>query len=150
MRKVSPVWKKIKDILRALIILYSINCKNFKKIAKGFVKNSSTFKILKNSKWNFESKIVFRVSQILKINRFILKWIEDYLSGVERNLSTPSQVTSGVPQSSVLVSLLFPIFIEDLIKRLLAVTDVSLLVYDIKLLSYNPLKLPTAPQDVEN
>ena len=42
----------------------------------------------------------------LKVNNFILKWIEDYLSDrtqqtrVNRSLSTPNQATSGAPQDS--------------------------------------------------
>ena len=62
------------------------------------------------------------VLQQLKINSFILKWIEDYLLGriqqtcVEGSLSTPSQVTSGVLQGAVLGLLLFLLKIssEDL------------------------------------
>ena len=56
------------------------------------------------------------VLQQLKINSFILKWIEDYLLGriqqtcVERSLSTPGQVTSEVPQGFFLGSSLFAFY----------------------------------------
>ena len=59
-----------------------------------------------------------------------------------------SQVNSEAPQGSIL----FLIFIEDLIRKLVAVNDVSVIVYadDIKLFSSNPLKLQTALHTVEN
>ena len=76
------------------------------------------------------------------ISNTVIKWIQDFLPGrryrVHVNLSYAlwSWVTSGIPQSSVLVPLLFLIFINDLIECCVAHSEIYLFADDAKLFKH--------------
>ena len=97
------------------------------------------------------SKLIHVLNQI-KIDPIILCWITEYLSCrtqqtiVEGFLSKPSDITSGVPQGSVLGPLLFILFLEALLKILLTCDGISTYVFadDLKLLGQNQQQLQHA------
>ena len=78
--------------------------------------------------------------------------IENYLLGriqqtpVKISLSTSSLVTDGIPERS----LLFLIFIEDIIRRPVAAGDVSVFVYTLRYYLAILSKLQTAIHTVED
>ena len=79
-----------------------------------------------------------------KINIYIVKWIQNYLSGrsqktlVEEAYSDSVNVSSGVPQGSVLGPMLFIIYLQDLINAIklnCKNTEVYAFADDLKLVS---------------
>ena len=82
----------------------------------------------------------------LNINKFLLKWIVDYLTDrtqcieVEGATSPSQPVPSGVPQGSVLGPLLFIIYIDGLTN---ALSNSSMSLYADDLLLYRTIQSPT-------
>ena len=85
----------------------------------------------------------------LGVNGCLLELLHDYLSDrkqivrVDNVSSQPKDVTSGVPQGSLLGPLLFCIFISDL-PEALAFSDSYLFADDLKFLSVKPNRTPSA------
>ncbi len=71
------------------------------------------------------------------LNQQLIKWIESFLTGrsqqvvINNSKSTLMNVTSGIPQGSVLGSLLFVIFIDDLLENVKS--EIYLLADDTKI-----------------
>ena len=139
----------------------------------GFIKNRSTLtqqlNLLDQTTNNYDNNITSNIIYIdfskafdsvshqkllhilshLKVHDTVLAWIKDFLLGrsqqtvVEGHLSTPCQVTSGVPLGSVLGPLLFSLFIEVLIKSLQKIQGLGIYAYadDVKILGtdYNQI-----------
>ena len=88
----------------------------------------------------------------LNINKFLLKWIVDYLTdrtqciGVEGATSPSQPVLSGVPQGSVLGPLLFIIYIDGLTN---ALSNSSMSLYADDLLLYRTIQSPTDYQALQ-
>ena len=88
----------------------------------------------------------------LNINKFLLKWIVDYLTdrtqciGVEGATSPSKPVLSGVPQGSVLGPLLFIIYIDGLTNTL---SNSSMSLYADDLLLYRTIQSPTDYQTLQ-
>ena len=81
------------------------------------------------------------------ISGFLLSWISDYLSNrlqrvvLEGASSTPSKVTSGVPQGSILGPLLFILFMDSLNSVTLS-PGTKLILYADDILLYRPVDTP--------
>ena len=88
----------------------------------------------------------------LNINKFLLRWIVDYLTertqciGVEGATSPSQPVLSGVPQGSVLGPLLFIIYIDGLTN---ALSNSSMSLYADDLLLYRTIQSPTDYQTLQ-
>ncbi len=102
------------------------------------------------------SKLIY-ILKMFKIDKKVLAWLTNYLSdrtqctSVDGCMSGVSNVTSGVPQGSVLGPLLFILYLEDLLRRLNVFLNVSVFAFadDLKLLSTDPLELQQATYMVE-
>lgn len=67
----------------------------------------------------WHNAIMYKLSN-LKVNQTIIKWISDFLTNrtaqlrVNKTLSKSFRTTAGVPQGSVLLPLLYIIFVSDI------------------------------------
>ena len=91
--------------------------------------------------------ILRKLKYQFKIDGLMLKSIKNFLKGrkqqvlVNRKLSTPSNVKSGVPQGSILGPLLFVLFINDMQTVVSEHTNIALYADDTKILRH--IKSPT-------
>ena len=165
----SVFCRVLESIIHDLITNYLFENSLISSVQYGFIKFRSTqtqhIDLLNQITSNFEKKISSTVVYLdfskafdsvphskliyilnhFKINAQLVNWITDYLSDrtqqtmIEGCLSQPCQITSGVPQGSVLGPLLFVIYLDDLIKQLTKLDDVYTFAFadDLKILSSN-------------
>ena len=93
---------------------------------------------------------LFEVVKSYGIDGSVIKWIVNFLTGrtqrvcVNRAISKPLPVLSGVPQGSVVGPLLFLLFIDDISRISTETTAVSLFADDMKIYSSDPIDLQRA------